>query len=100
MAPVLVVQPASDFDHALALCNGVRQGLAAALFSESEPLQRRFLDETQAGILKLNTSTAGADPCLPFGGWKASGLGPPEHGEGDALFYQRWQACYGIPAPE
>jgi len=95
MAPLLVVQPAADFDHAMALCNGVRHGLAAALFSQSKVLQQQFLEDAQAGILKINASTAGVDPSLPFGGWKASGLGPPEHGEGDALFYQRLQTVYG-----
>jgi acyl-CoA reductase-like NAD-dependent aldehyde dehydrogenase len=92
---VLIVQRADDFEHALALCNGVRHGLAAALFSETPELRQRFLDEAKAGILKFNSSTAGVDASLPFGGWKASGLGPPEHGEGDRLFYTRMQAVYG-----
>jgi alpha-ketoglutaric semialdehyde dehydrogenase len=95
MSPILVIQRAEDFEHALALCNGTRYGLAAALFSNDSELQSRFLAEAQAGILKINTSTAGADIALPFGGWKASGLGPPEHGEGDRLFYTRLQAVYG-----
>ncbi|HLK18400.1 MAG TPA: aldehyde dehydrogenase family protein, partial [Bryobacteraceae bacterium] len=88
-------QRANDFDHALALCNGTRYGLAAALFSNNRQLQTKFLGEAQAGILKINTSTAGADIALPFGGWKASGIGPPEHGESDRLFYTRPQAVYG-----
>jgi alpha-ketoglutaric semialdehyde dehydrogenase len=94
MGPLLVVQRAHDFEHALSLCNGVRHGLAAALFTERADLQERFLDSARAGILKLNASTAGADVSLPFGGWKASGIGPPEHGEGDRLFYTRMQAVY------
>jgi acyl-CoA reductase-like NAD-dependent aldehyde dehydrogenase len=94
MSPLLVVQCADDFPHALALCNGVRHGLVAALFSQSPALQQKFLAEARAGILKLNSATAGADASLPFGGWKASGLGPPEHGEGDRLFYTRMQAVY------
>ena len=95
MSPLLVVQCADDFPHALALCNGVRHGLVAALFSRSPKLQQTFLAEARAGILKLNSATAGVDASLPFGGWKASGLGPPEHGEGDRLFYTRVQALYG-----
>lgn len=94
MGPVLVVQQADDFDQALALCNGVRQGLAAALFSRSADLRQRFLTRVQAGVVKINCSTAGVDGCLPFSGWKASGLGPPEHGEGDGLFYRRMQSVY------
>jgi acyl-CoA reductase-like NAD-dependent aldehyde dehydrogenase len=96
MSPLLVIQRAENFEHALALCNGTSYGLAAALFSNSRELEMLFLDQAQAGILKINTSTAGADISLPFGGWKASGLGPPEHGEADRLFYTRIQSVYGV----
>ncbi|MBE0537073.1 MAG: aldehyde dehydrogenase family protein [Phycisphaerae bacterium] len=95
MGPVLVVQQADDFDQALDLCNGVRHGLAASLFSDNEGLLLRFLEEAQAGVLKLNSSTAGVDATLPFGGWKQSGIGPPEHGEGDRSFYTQIQTVYG-----
>jgi len=95
MSPLLIVQRAENFDHALALCNGVRHGLAATLFSQEPELRQKFLNEAKAGILKFNSSTAGVDVSLPFGGWKASGIGPPEHGEGDRLFYTRMQAVYG-----
>ena len=95
MSPLLVVQRAENFEHALKLCNGVRHGLAAALFSNSTKLQKKFLAQARAGILKINSATAGVDVSLPFGGWKMSGLGPPEHGAGDRLFYTRMQAVYG-----
>ena len=97
MSPLLVVQRAKNFRHALELCNGVRQGLAAALFSRSERMQKQFLAGARAGILKINSATAGVDVSLPFGGWKMSGLGPPEHGAGDRLFYTRMQAIYPQP---
>lgn len=92
--PVLVVQTARDFDHAIGLLNGVRQGLAAALFAASPDIQRAFLDEAEAGILKLNQSTSGADIEAPFGGWKDSGVGPPEHGRFDLEFFTRQQTIY------
>jgi acyl-CoA reductase-like NAD-dependent aldehyde dehydrogenase/nicotinamidase-related amidase len=98
MAPVLVVQRARDFDEALALCNGVRHGLIASLFSASPARQEQFLAEARAGMLKLNSATAGVDVTLPFGGWKASGLGPPEHGEADVTAYTRLQTLYLTPS--
>ena len=96
MSPLLVVQCAKDFGHALKLLNGVRHGLVAALYSDSTALRKKFLAEAEAGMLKFNASTAGANVSLPFGGWKMSGLGPPEHGVGDVLFYTRIQAVYGV----
>jgi alpha-ketoglutaric semialdehyde dehydrogenase len=92
--PILVVQTAADWDEAIALLNGVPQGLVAALFSSSDELRGRFLQEASAGILKLDRSTADAAVDVPFGGWKGSGIGPPEHGDFDRDFYTRPQVVY------
>jgi len=92
--PILVVQKAENWDHAISLCNGVKQGLAASLFSQSKEIQSAFMEQAQSGILKLNSGTANAAAEAPFGGWKASGIGPPEHGSADREFYTRTQAIY------
>jgi alpha-ketoglutaric semialdehyde dehydrogenase len=92
--PVLVVQRADDWDQAMDLVAGVPQGLAAALFSTSPDLIERFQREMPAGIVKINRSTADAEVDVPFGGWKASGIGPPEHGRFDRDFYTRPQVVY------
>ncbi|MBW1858889.1 MAG: aldehyde dehydrogenase family protein [Deltaproteobacteria bacterium] len=93
--PIAVLQTAKDLDDALSLLNGVPHGLVASLYSEDPACQRRFLEGAEVGILKLNQSTLGAAPGAPFGGWKASGVGPPEHGVWDQIFYTRPQALYG-----
>ncbi len=92
--PILVLERASSFDEALLLANGVRQGLVAAIFAGPGPWRTRFQRTAAAGILKWDASTSDADADAPFGGWKASGLGPPEHGPGDVEFYSRLQAIY------
>ena len=92
--PLLVVETADDWHGAMALLNGVPQGLVAALFSTSAELADHFTRDAQAGILKLNRSTADAEVDVPFGGWKASGIGPPEHGSFDRDFYTRVQVLY------
>lgn len=92
--PVLVVQRAGNWEQAIALCNAVKQGLAAALFSFSAEMIEDFLRRARAGILKINCSTANADVDLPFGGWKASGVGPAEHGPANREFFTRMQAIY------
>jgi acyl-CoA reductase-like NAD-dependent aldehyde dehydrogenase/nicotinamidase-related amidase len=92
--PVLVVQEAKNWDEAISLCNCVRQGLVAALFSTSPHLIADFLRRAEAGIVKINSSTADAAVDLPFGGWKASGIGPPEHFPANHEFFSRLQAIY------
>lgn len=97
--PVAVVQVAAGWDEALDLLNGVPQGLVAALFSPSAERRRSFVERAQAGILKIGSATAGVGAETPFGGWKSSGVGPPEHGAGDLEFYTRAQAVYVEDAP-
>lgn len=97
--PLLVLQVATSFDHALELLNGVPQGLVAALFSADGARRARFLAEARAGILKIGSATAGVGAETPFSGWKASGVGPAEHGSGDPEFYTRPQAVYVDDAP-
>ena len=94
-APVLVVQKARDWQEAIALCNGVRQGLVATLFSQSQSWQQSFLNEVQTGVLKINSATTDVGVNVPFGGWKTSGIGPPEHGISNRNFYTRPQTIYG-----
>ena len=47
------------------------------------------------GILSLNQARPPFAAAAPFGGWKASGQGIPEHGRWDRDFYSRAQAVYG-----
>jgi acyl-CoA reductase-like NAD-dependent aldehyde dehydrogenase len=95
--PVALLQVARNIEDALDRLNGVAQGLIASLYSQDRDAQRLFLKKAECGILKLNQPTVGVIPGAPFGGWKASGLGPPEHGVGDRECYTRWQSVYGWP---
>jgi len=92
--PVVVLMEAHDLDEALTLCNEVEQGLVATLYSPDPAQQARFLAEAQAGILRINSGLAAISPQAPFGGWKASAIGIPEHGRWDREFYTRPQAVY------
>lgn len=92
--PVLVVQRSASFTRSLCLLNGVRHGLAAALFSNVEEEQQSFLHSARAGILKINQATVEAGVDVPFGGWKGSGMGPPQHGAANAEFFTRAQVVY------
>ncbi len=100
--PVALIHPFDDIGAAVALVNAVPHGLVATIYSDDESAQRRFLAEAEVGVIKLNCAPAGVHADAPFGGWKNSGLGPPEHGHWDEEFYTRVQALYGWPghAPE
>lgn len=94
-APVAVLQVARDLEHAITLANGVPQGLVQAVHSNDPEARARVLDAAEAGIVQAAHGPLAIHPRAPFVGWKASGLGPPEHGSWDAWFYARVQARYG-----
>lgn len=93
--PVAMLQRADDFAAAIAACNDVPHGLVASLYSNEADEHRQFLELAEAGILRVNDLECAIHPDAPFGGWKASGLGPPEHGSWDRAFYSLPQAVYG-----
>lgn len=93
--PIATITPFDSVDEVLALVNAVPQGLIATLYGGCAALRRRFLDAAKAGVLKFDCMPSGVNAEAPFGGWKNSGFGPPEHGRWDADFYTRTQAVYG-----
>jgi aldehyde dehydrogenase (NAD+) len=55
---------------------------------------QRFANEAEAGLLHVNSQTAGAEVHVPFGGIKASGFGPHEQGRAALEFYTEVVTVY------
>lgn len=85
--PVASLYRFSDIDEALSRANGVRYGLSASLFTQSIATAQLFAQGLRAGILHINSQTAGAEVHVPFGGIKGSGYGPHEQGRAAIEFY-------------
>lgn len=85
--PVVSLYSFTNLDDALARANAVPFGLSAAIFTSSLQAATRFQQEAQAGLLHVNSQTAGADVHVPFGGIKSSGFGPHEQGHAAMEFY-------------
>ncbi len=93
-APILIVQTVDSWEEALALANGVKHGLVASVYTQDLKRQESFCRYIKAGVLKINNAAAEVSADVPFGGWKASGFGPPEHGLANREFYTRMQSIY------
>ncbi len=85
--PVTSLYAFETLDEVLERANAVRFGLSASVFTTSLAVAQRCVDELEAGILHVNSQTAGADVHVPFGGTKASGFGPHEQGSAAHEFY-------------
>lgn len=71
--PVLSVIPFDDDDHAVAVANNSRYGLAGAVWSGDEDRALGVARRMRTGAVDVNG--AAFNPLAPFGGYKQSGLG-------------------------
>jgi aldehyde dehydrogenase (NAD+) len=92
--PVTSLYPVGDLDEALKRANAVEFGLSAAIFTQDLGAVQRFSTEAQAGLLHVNSQTAGAEVHVPFGGIKSSGWGPHEQGRAALEFYTEVVTLY------
>ena len=92
--PVASLYRFGTFDEAIGRANAVRFGLSAALFTRDLHVVQRFSEEIGAGIIHVNSQTAGADVHVPFGGVKESGWGPHEQGRAAIEFYTETVTVY------
>jgi aldehyde dehydrogenase (NAD+) len=92
--PVTSLYRFGTLDEAIARANAVRFGLSASVFTSDLRTAERCVDELEAGILHVNSQTAGADVHVPFGGSKASGYGPHEQGRAAIEFYTEEVTIY------
>ncbi|BBY22419.1 L-piperidine-6-carboxylate dehydrogenase [Mycobacterium stomatepiae] len=74
-APILYVLTYDELDEAIALNNGVPQGLSSAIFTTDLREAERFLDGSDCGIANVNIGTSGAEIGGAFGGEKQTGGG-------------------------
>jgi len=92
--PVANVIRVRDYDEALALANDTPFGLSSGISTTSLKHATHFKRHAQAGMVMVNTPTAGVDYHVPFGGRKASSAGPREQGSYAAEFYTTVKTAY------
>jgi aldehyde dehydrogenase (NAD+) len=75
--PLLYLISYRDFDEAIAIQNGVPQGLTSAIFTNDVREAEKFMSAvgSDCGIANVNTGTSGAEIGGAFGGEKQTGGG-------------------------
>jgi aldehyde dehydrogenase (NAD+) len=102
-APILYVMTYRTLDEAVAIQNGVEQGLTSAVFTNDLREAEQFLspEGSDCGIANVNIGTSGAEIGGAFGGEKSTG-GGREAGSDAWKSYMRRQTCtinYGRELP-
>ena len=90
--PILYLLSYSDLDEAIAMQNGVAQGLSSAIFTDNLQSAEYFLSNggSDCGIANVNIGTSGAEIGGAFGGEKETG-GGREAGSDSWKAYMRRQ---------
>jgi aldehyde dehydrogenase (NAD+) len=93
-APILYVLGYKDFDEAVALQNGVTQGLSSCIFTRDMQEAERFVaaSGSDCGIANVNIGPSGAEIGGAFGGEKDTG-GGRESGSDSWRAYMRRQTA-------
>jgi aldehyde dehydrogenase (NAD+) len=91
-APILYIFEYDDVEDAIAMHNGVDQGLSSAMFTDSMRAAETFLSHrgSDCGIANINIGTSGAEIGGAFGGEKDTG-GGRESGSDSWKAYMRRQ---------
>jgi len=96
--PFVSILAARDAEDAIAIANGVRYGLAAAVSTRDLDRALALVPRLQAGLVRVNAPTSGVDLYAPFGGVEDSSIGPREQGKAARDFFTWTQTVTISPA--
>ena len=98
--PVRVIHRVPDADAAVAMANDSDYGLSAAVWTQDVERGLEIARRLDTGMAHVNGPTVTAEPHIPFGGMKASGMGR-NGGEGaiEAFTELRWLSVQVEPWP-
>ena len=92
--PVLSIIRVPDFESALEAANNVDFGLTSVIYTNDLARAFKFVDKIEAGMAHVNSPWLGGEVHLPFGGTKATGIGPREMGDEVLNFYTEIKTVY------
>lgn len=85
--PVLALMKVDNLEEAIELANDVEYGLSASIFTTNIQKMLSFIDDMDAGLVRINAESAGVELQAPFGGMKQSSSHSREQGEAAKEFF-------------
>lgn len=85
--PVIALIQVNSMEDALAIANDVQYGLSASIFTSNISNMLSFIEDMEAGLVRINAESAGVELQAPFGGMKQSSSHSREQGEAAKEFF-------------
>jgi alpha-ketoglutaric semialdehyde dehydrogenase len=85
--PVLALLKYQKLEQAIEIANDSAYGLSASIFTKNISKMLTFIEEMDAGLIRINAESAGVELQAPFGGMKSSSSGSREQGEAAKEFF-------------
>ncbi|GIO10221.1 putative aldehyde dehydrogenase YcbD [Brevibacillus reuszeri] len=92
--PVLALMKVETIQEALSLANDVEYGLSASIFTTNIRNMLSFINEIDAGLVRINAESAGVELQAPFGGMKQSSSHSREQGRAAIEFFTSIKTVY------
>jgi len=85
--PVIALIKVDTLEEAVRIANDVEFGLSASIFTNNIQNMLSFIDDMEAGLVRVNSESAGVELQAPFGGMKQSSSHSREQGEAAKEFF-------------
>lgn len=85
--PVIALFKVDSIEEAISVANDSDYGLSASLYTTNIGAALEFIEDIEAGLVRVNAESAGVELQAPFGGMKSSSTGTREQGEAAKEFY-------------
>lgn len=85
--PVIALVKSDNLSDAIDIANNTKYGLSASIFTSNVGSVLNFIDDIEAGLVRINSESAGVELQAPFGGMKSSSVGSREQGQAAKEFY-------------
>ena len=92
--PIGSVIKVEDLDEAIAVANDCELALSSGIATSRLKSAERYRRESKAGMVMVNTPTAGLEYHVPFGGRQPSGYGGRENGTAADDFFTESKTAY------
>ena len=92
--PLVAIISVDSFEEAIAVANASRYGLSASICTRDIGSVLEYVRRIEVGLVHVNNQTAGAEPHVPFGGFKDSTSGYRDMGRTAIEFYTRYKTVY------